>query len=81
MQDRAAAPLMTSRILVAIVRLYQTLVSPLLSRWVRCRFYPTCSEYAAEVLTKYGVKRGLALAYRRLLRCRPDNLDSCIDLP
>ncbi|OGN18805.1 MAG: hypothetical protein A3I32_02855 [Candidatus Yanofskybacteria bacterium RIFCSPLOWO2_02_FULL_45_10] len=36
-----------------------------------CRFYPTCSEYAEEVITRYGWWRGLRLASRRLLKCNP----------
>jgi putative membrane protein insertion efficiency factor len=53
----------------AIVRLYQLLVSPLLPP--RCRFLPTCSDYAIEALARHGPVRGLALALRRLARCHP----------
>lgn len=51
------------------IRAYQRLLSPLLPR--RCRFYPSCSEYAAQALLKYGLLRGGWLALRRLLRCGP----------
>jgi len=37
----------------------------------RCRYYPTCSAYAAEAIRSYGVLRGLVLAGWRLLRCNP----------
>ena len=46
-----------------------------------CRFHPSCSEYAAAALSKYGLLRGARLAVNRLRRCNPANLDSCIDYP
>ena len=36
-----------------------------------CRFVPSCSAYAVEAITRFGVIRGSRLAVRRLLRCRP----------
>ncbi len=51
------------------VRLYQRLVSPLLRP--RCRYFPSCSEYAAESVREFGVARGVVLAAWRLLRCNP----------
>jgi len=57
--------------LVWLVRLYQILISPLLGP--RCRFYPTCSEYAAEALKRHGALRGAWLAIRRVIRCHPWN--------
>ena len=36
-----------------------------------CRFYPTCSEFAEEAISKYGIPKGGLLALRRLLQCRP----------
>ncbi len=38
-----------------------------------CRFYPTCSEYAYEAIEKFGVKKGLVLGIKRVLRCHPLN--------
>jgi putative membrane protein insertion efficiency factor len=55
--------------LVGIVRVYQLAVSPWLGP--RCRFVPTCSEYAIEAIRRYGALRGGALAARRILRCHP----------
>lgn len=55
--------------LVALIRCYQYFISPLLGR--RCRFFPTCSEYAIEALRKYGPIKGLSLGLRRILRCHP----------
>jgi putative membrane protein insertion efficiency factor len=51
------------------IRLYQRLVSPMFGE--RCRYYPSCSEYAAQAITKFGILRGLVLAGWRLLRCNP----------
>ena len=55
--------------LIALVRLYKRVISPLLPP--ACRFHPTCSAYAEEALRRHGAVRGSALAARRLLRCHP----------
>jgi putative membrane protein insertion efficiency factor len=52
-----------------LVRAYQWLVSPLLP--LACRYYPTCSAYAATALERHGALKGSWLAARRLLRCHP----------
>ncbi len=52
-----------------LIRLYQWTLSPLLGP--RCRFYPSCSQYALEAITRFGVLRGGGLAVLRLLRCHP----------
>lgn len=52
-----------------LVRSYQRLVSPLLPS--RCRYHPSCSQYALDALREFGLARGLALAGWRLLRCNP----------
>ena len=54
---------------VAAIRLYQTLLSPLLGP--ACRYQPSCSEYAAEAFERHGVVRGSWLALRRIGRCHP----------
>lgn len=51
------------------IKLYQKTVSRLVGE--RCRYYPSCSEYAAQAITKFGILRGLVLAGWRLLRCNP----------
>jgi uncharacterized protein len=51
------------------VRLYQRAISPGLP--ARCKYYPTCSEYAVQAVRSYGVFRGVVLAAWRLLRCNP----------
>ncbi|MDD5248100.1 MAG: membrane protein insertion efficiency factor YidD [Rhodocyclaceae bacterium] len=54
---------------IALVRIYQYAVSPLLGR--NCRFEPTCSEFAVEALRRHGAVKGIWLATRRLGRCHP----------
>ena len=60
---------MIARLLVGLVRLYQLLLSPLLSP--SCRYLPTCSSYAIEALRAHGALTGSWLAARRILRCHP----------
>ena len=57
------------RVLLFLIRLYQKYLSPGLPR--RCRFSPTCSQYAVEALRKYGPVKGLWLTLRRLAKCHP----------
>jgi uncharacterized protein len=52
-----------------LVRGYQRTVSPLFAP--RCRYLPTCSEYAYEALGEHGALAGTWLAMRRLARCHP----------
>ena len=58
---------------LSLLRLYQRVLSPLLSALpgTGCRFYPSCSEYAVQAVSRYGVLRGSARAARRLCRCHP----------
>jgi putative membrane protein insertion efficiency factor len=51
------------------IRLYQRLLSPVFGS--RCKYYPSCSEYAAQAIGSFGILRGLILAGWRLLRCNP----------
>jgi uncharacterized protein len=52
-----------------LVRGYQRLLSPLLP--ARCKYHPSCSQYALDAFREYGLARGLVLAVWRLLRCNP----------
>jgi hypothetical protein len=56
---------------VFIIKIYQKIISPLFPP--SCRFYPTCSEYAIQALTKYGIIRGTIKSVWRILRCNPFN--------
>lgn len=52
-----------------LIRVYQVTLSPLLGRG--CRYYPTCSAYTYEAISRYGIFKGACLGARRLLRCHP----------
>ena len=56
-------------LLLKFVRFYQVAISPMLPP--RCRYTPTCSQYAVEALQKHGVYKGSMLALRRICRCHP----------
>jgi uncharacterized protein len=57
------------RLAVLPIRAYQRIVSPFLGP--RCRYYPSCSDYAVQAIGRFGILRGLVLAGWRLLRCNP----------
>ena len=57
------------RLVVLPIRAYQLLLSPLTGD--RCKYYPSCSEYAAQAIRRFGILKGLVLAGWRLLRCNP----------
>ena len=54
---------------IALIRLYQLIISPWLGS--RCRYTPTCSAYGIQALKKYGPIKGLWLTGKRILRCNP----------
>ena len=54
---------------VALITVYRWTVSPLLGN--RCKYYPSCSQYALDALREYGLVKGSILAGWRLLRCNP----------
>ena len=56
-------------IVTSLLKMYKAMVSPLLP--ASCRYVPSCSEYAAEAIARYGVFHGTALGLWRLLRCNP----------
>jgi hypothetical protein len=58
--------------ILPIIRAYQIVVSPAIPANT-CRFYPSCSHYGYQVIYKYGVIKGGALAIFRVLRCNPFN--------
>ncbi len=67
-----------AEVLAGLVRAYQRGVSPLLRP--RCRFLPSCSEYAVMAIEEWGAARGAWLALRRVLRCHPLH-PAGLDLP
>jgi uncharacterized protein len=56
-------------ILIAPIRFYQRAISPGLP--ARCKYHPSCSQYAVDAIRHYGILRGVVLAGWRLLRCNP----------
>lgn len=56
-------------LLIKLIQAYQIMLSPLFGQ--QCRFYPTCSQYAIEVINKHGAIIGTYYTVRRLLRCHP----------
>jgi putative membrane protein insertion efficiency factor len=58
-------------VLMAMIRLYQSTISKVLPP--SCRFYPSCSHYSHEAISKHGVFKGSWLALKRLSRCHPLN--------
>jgi len=59
------------KLLLAVITFYRKWISPL--KKPCCRFYPTCSQYAFEAVSKYGAAKGSRLAVKRILRCHPFN--------
>ena len=58
-----------ARALLFAVRVYQTFFSAMMPS--ACKFYPSCSHYAAEALRIHGARRGSRLALKRISRCHP----------
>lgn len=60
---------MMGRVLIAIVRVYKSVISPHLP--ASCRYFPTCSQYALEAIQRYGALKGSWMAVKRIGRCHP----------
>jgi putative membrane protein insertion efficiency factor len=58
-----------TRFLLLLLGAYKRLLSPLLGQ--RCRFHPSCSDYARIAIVRFGPMRGAALALWRIVRCQP----------
>ncbi|WP_302142964.1 membrane protein insertion efficiency factor YidD [Halomonas alkalicola] len=56
-------------LMIALVRVYQVTLSPLLGP--RCRYWPSCSHYTVEAIQVHGPLRGGVMAARRIVRCHP----------
>jgi len=59
------------RAVLFIIMLYKKAVSPFLSP--ACRFYPSCSDYAAGSIQRHGIMKGAFYSIKRLLKCHPFN--------
>ncbi|MRV76314.1 membrane protein insertion efficiency factor YidD [Duganella sp. FT92W] len=68
-----------SKLLTLLLRFYQVAISPMLGP--RCRFYPSCSNYALEALRVHGAARGSWLTVCRVCRCHPWNAGGVDPVP
>ena len=57
------------RLGIYLIKLYQIHISPRIGS--RCRYYPTCSNYAIKAIDKYGIIKGSIMAVFRIVRCNP----------
>ena len=60
---------MIKKMFLSLIRFYQLCISPFIP--ARCRYVPTCSQYALEAINRFGVIKGGYLTLRRLSRCHP----------
>ncbi|MDR2614221.1 MAG: membrane protein insertion efficiency factor YidD [Candidatus Accumulibacter sp.] len=59
------------KLLLLLIRCYRYAISPLLGQ--NCRFFPSCSDYAAQAIEKHGACKGACLGLKRICRCHPWN--------
>ena len=60
------------KILIKMIEFYQKNISKILeNRNIRCKFYPTCSEYTKQAIQKYGAIKGCIYGIKRILKCNP----------
>lgn len=60
------------KLFIGIIEIYKKTLSPIFYlKGIRCKYYPTCSEYTKQAIEKYGVIRGMYLGLKRVLRCNP----------
>ena len=60
------------KLLIWLIDMYQKHISIWLeSKNIKCKYYPTCSEYTKQAIEKYGSVKGLYIGFKRILRCNP----------
>ncbi len=60
------------KLLIYLICWYQRKISSWLdNKNIKCKFYPTCSEYTKQAIEKYGIIKGLGLGLLRIIRCNP----------
>lgn len=60
------------KILIIIIKVYKKTLSPIfVSFGIKCKYYPTCSEYTRQAIEKYGALKGSFLGIKRILKCNP----------
>ena len=63
---------MIKRFLIFLLKLYKKFLSPYFyQKGIRCKYYPTCSEYMVQAIEKYGPIKGVFLGVIRLFKCNP----------
>ncbi|HET9034365.1 MAG TPA: membrane protein insertion efficiency factor YidD [Dokdonella sp.] len=71
--------IIVSRLILSLLTFYKRFISPLLG--ARCRFHPSCSDYARVAVARFGSVKGSWLAANRLLRCQPLCEGGCDPVP
>lgn len=61
---------MVGKLVIILIKAYQRFISPL-KGVSSCRFYPTCSQYSIDAITKYGIIKGSFMSIKRILKCHP----------
>ncbi len=56
--------------LLFLITFYRNVISPM-KKQPSCRFYPTCSQYAFDAISRYGCLKGLFLSFKRIIKCHP----------
>ncbi len=60
------------KLLLFLIKIYKKFISPIFDFFgVKCKYYPTCSEYSKQAIEKYGCFKGILLSLKRVLRCNP----------
>ena len=60
------------RIIIFAIKIYKKIISPINSSLgIKCKYYPTCSEYTLQAVNKYGALKGSFLGLKRILKCNP----------
>ena len=60
------------KILLFLIKIYQKYISPITSHYsIKCKYFPTCSEYTKQAIEKYGAFYGSFLGIKRILKCNP----------
>lgn len=67
------------KVLLLVIGFYIKVISPLLPPC--CRFYPSCSRYSYDAVNKFGIKKGIILSFKRIVRCHPFHAGGYDPLP
>lgn len=60
------------KVFLFLIIKYKKILSPILEHYgIHCKYYPSCSEYARQAITKYGAVKGVFLSIKRFCKCNP----------